>query len=285
MREPNAPHASWEELAPNDTRRIVRGPLQQASVLVIAGLDPSGGAGLLADAQVIWQHGFHVAGTVTALTEQDSVMCSWMHPTDVSMVGNQIARLIDDFEIRGVKIGMLATREMSMVVAKAIKRLADAGIPIVLDPVLRASRGIPLLEGNAVQALAPLLSMATLVTPNLDELATLTGNHLADDEDSMIDSARRLRQLGPRAVLAKGGHLPHEIVDVLVDDEGDYLVRGVRVEGQTPHGTGCALSSEIACRLAFGTPLRDAVLGATERVRTRIAEARAVGRGRPFLGI
>lgn len=285
MREPNAPHASWEEVAMNDTRRIVRGPLQQASVLVIAGLDPSGGAGLLADAQVIWQHGFHVAGTVTALTEQDSVMCSWMHPTDASMVSNQIARLIDDFEIRGVKLGMLATREMALVVAKAIKRLADNGIPVVLDPVLRATRGIPLLEGNAVQALAPLLQMATVVTPNLDELATLTGNHLPDDEGSMIQSARRLRSLGPRAVLAKGGHLPGEIVDILVDDEGEVAMPGIRVEGPTPHGTGCALASEIACRLAFGTPLREAVQGATERVRTRIAEARAVGRGRPFLGI
>lgn len=269
----------------SDTRRIVRGPLQQASVLVIAGLDPSGGAGLLADAHVVWQHGFHVAGTVTALTEQDSVMCSWMHPTDASMVSNQVARLIDDFEIRGVKVGMLANPEMAMAVARSLKRLAENRVPIVIDPVLRATRGIPLLEGNAKQALAPLLSMATVVTPNLDELATLTADHLAEDAETMADQARRLRQLGPRAVLAKGGHLEGEIVDVLVDDEGDVAIRGQRVEGPTPHGTGCALSSEIACRLAFGTPMREAVVGACNRVRLRIAEARAVGRGRPFLGL
>jgi hydroxymethylpyrimidine/phosphomethylpyrimidine kinase len=105
----------------------------------------------------------------------------------------------------------------------------------------------------------------------------------------MADSARKLRQLGPRAVLAKGGHLPHghgtELVDVLVDDEGDYMIDAERIEGVTPHGTGCALSSEIACRLAFGAPLREAVAGACKRVRIRIAEARTVGRGRPFLGV
>ena len=285
MRHPTPPPFAWDENAASDTRRIVRGPVQQASVLVIAGLDPSGGAGLIADAQVVWQHGFHVAGTVTALTEQDSVMCSWMHPTDPSMVSNQIARLIDDFEIRGVKIGMLANPEMAAAVARSIKRLAEHRVPIVIDPVLRATRGIPLLEGNAMKALTPLLSMATLVTPNLEELATLTADHVATDAETMRGQARRLKQFGPRAVLAKGGHLEGDIVDVLVDEEGDTAIRGQRVDGPTPHGTGCALSSEIACRLAFGTPLREAVVGACNRVRLRIAEARVVGRGRPFLGL
>jgi hydroxymethylpyrimidine/phosphomethylpyrimidine kinase len=286
MREPSAP-LPWDDLGGgSDTRRVVRGPLQQASVLIVAGLDPSGGAGILADAHVVWQHGFHVAGTVTAVTEQDSVMCSWMHPTDTGMVSNQIARLVDDFEIRGVKVGMLATPQMASTVAKALKRLAEGRVPIVVDPVLRASRGIPLLEGNAVQALAPLLAMATVVTPNLDELAVLTAGHLPEDADSMREAARRLRQFGPRAVLAKGGHLlSGDLVDVLVDEDGDVVIHGVRIDGPTPHGTGCALSSEIACRLAFGTPLREAVEGACHRVRVRIAEARAVGRGRPFLGV
>ena len=287
VRHPTPPPLTPEEFAGNDTRRIVRGPLQQASVLIIAGLDPSGGAGLLADAHVVSQHGFHVAGTVTAVTEQDSVMCSWMHPTDPSMVSNQIARLIDDFEIRGVKIGMLANPEMAAAVARSLKRLADNKVPIVVDPVLKATRGIPLLEGNAKQALAPLLSIATVVTPNLDELATLTADHVAHDPDSMRQQARRLKQFGPRAVLAKGGHLEggDTIIDVLVDEDGDTAIRGQRIDGVTPHGTGCALSSEIACRLAFGAPLREAVIGACNRVRARIAEARAVGRGRPFLGL
>src|SRR5439155_23939288 len=148
---------------------------------------------------------------------------------------NQIARLIDDFEIRGVKIGMLANREMAMAVARSIKRLAQNRVPIVLDPVLKATRGIPLLEGNALQALGPLLSLATVVTPNLDEMAALTADHLAEDPDSMRQQARRIKQFGPRAVLAKGGHLEGEIVDVLVHDEGHTAIRGQRIDGVTPH--------------------------------------------------
>lgn len=259
----------------------------QASVLVVAGLDPSGGAGLLADARVVAQHGFHAAGVATALTEQDSLQCTWMHPVSAEVVSNQLARLIDDFEVRAVKVGMLASVEVALAVAQALRRLGDAHVPIVVDPVLRATRGVPLLDLNGAtphDALQPILELATLVTPNLDELQTLTGREIADP-DGLREGARRLRARGPQAVLAKGGHLPGaEVIDVLLDGDGEIDFPGRRVEGPTPHGTGCALSSEIACRLAFGASLRDAVRAATERVRVRIAEARVVGRGRPFLG-
>ena len=208
-----------------------------------------------------------------------------MHPVPAEVVSNQLARLIDDFEIRGVKIGVLATAEVALAVAKALRRLVDGNVPIVMDPILRATRGVPLLEGTPAHALQPVLELATLVTPNLDELAALTGRHVAS-LDEMREAAQRLRSSysGPRAVLAKGGHLHGDPIDLLVDADGDVSWKGHRVEGPTPHGTGCALSSEIACQLAIGTPLRDAVQSATERVRVRIAEARAVGRGRPFLG-
>ncbi|HZS40963.1 MAG TPA: hydroxymethylpyrimidine/phosphomethylpyrimidine kinase [Polyangia bacterium] len=273
----------WEEVAANDTARVVREVPQQATVLVVAGLDPSGGAGLLADARVVMQHGFHPAGVATALTEQDSLLCSWMHPVNAEVVSNQLARLIDDFEIRGVKVGMLANPAVALAVAQALRRLVDSNVPIVVDPVLRATRGVPLFEGTPQSALQRILELATVVTPNLDELSQLTARHI-DDPDAMKDGARRLRARGPRAVLAKGGHLHGDPIDVLVDKEGDLSIKGARIEGPTPHGTGCALSTEIACRLAIGTPLREAVLASCERVRTRIAEARTVGRGRPFLG-
>jgi hydroxymethylpyrimidine/phosphomethylpyrimidine kinase len=206
-----------------------------------------------------------------------------MHPTDPEVVSNQLARLVDDFEVRGVKVGMLANAAVVTAVAQALQRLALNQVPIVVDPVLRASRGVSLLEGTASHALAPILELATLVTPNLEELATLTGR-LVDDIEEMREGARALQARGPRAVLAKGGHLPGDPIDLLVDEQGELSFTGRRVEGPAPHGTGCALSSEIACRLAIGTPLREAVLAAVERIRTRIAEARAVGRGRPFLG-
>jgi hydroxymethylpyrimidine/phosphomethylpyrimidine kinase len=273
----------WDEVAANDTSRVMRTHVQHATVLVVAGLDPSGGAGLLADARVVQQHGFHVAGVATALTEQDSIQCSWMHPTSAEVVSNQLARLIDDFEIRAVKVGMLANAQVVKAVAMALRRLAKNEVPIVVDPVLRASQGVHLLEGTPSHALQPIMELATVITPNVDELAALTGMQI-DNTNELYDGARRLLNRGPRAVLAKGGHIHGDPIDILVSQEGAVRFSGRRIEGPTPHGTGCALSSEIACRLAFGTPLREAVQGACDRIRVRIAEARTVGRGRPFLG-
>jgi hydroxymethylpyrimidine/phosphomethylpyrimidine kinase len=278
----------WDVVQDDRTSRISRDEPRQATVLIVAGLDPSGGAGLLADTRVVLSHGFHPAGVVTALTEQDSTQCAWMHPVSAEIVQNQLARVIDDCEIRAVKIGVLGTADVAVAVAKALRRLVDANIPIVMDPVLRATRGVPLLEASSARtALSPVLELATVVTPNIEELAQLTQRHVGN-LDEMRDAAYRLRGGGrfggPHAVLAKGGHLPGDPIDVLVDKEGDITIRGERHEGVTPHGTGCALSSEIACRLAISTPVRDAVTSATDRVRTLIAEARSVGRGRPFLG-
>jgi len=280
--------AAWDVVADDRTSRVSRDEPRQATILVVAGLDPSGGAGILADTRVVLGHGFHVAGVVTALTEQDSTQCAWMHPVSPEIVQNQLARLIDDCEIRGVKIGVLGTAEVAAAVAKALRRLVDGNVPIVVDPVLRATRGVPLLEASSARtALQPVLELATLVTPNVEELGQLTQRHVGN-VDEMRAAAFRLRSGsgfgGPYAVLAKGGHLPGDPVDVLVDRAGELSLPGPRHEGVTPHGTGCALSSEIACRLAMSTPLRDAVAAATERVRTMIAEARSVGRGRPFLG-
>lgn len=266
-----------------DTNRTLRAAPHHLTILVIAGLDPSGGAGLLADTRIILEHGFHVAGVATALTEQDSAMCSWMHPVDPTIISNQLARLIDDFEIRGVKIGMLGNADIARAVATVVKRLRDQNVPIVVDPVLRASRGVPLLEGSPQVALAPILPLATMITPNLDELAWLTGSQI-DNLDAAIESAQSLQARGPRSVLCKGGHMPGDPIDVLIDDAGVLQIPGKRIEGQTPHGTGCALSSEIACLLALGMPLREAALKASARIKERIAEARNIGRGRPFLG-
>jgi hydroxymethylpyrimidine/phosphomethylpyrimidine kinase len=276
----------WDAVHDDQTSRIHRDEPRQATVLLIGGLDPSGGAGILADARVVLEHGFHPAGVVTALTEQDSTQCAWMHPVEAEVVQNQLARLIDDCEIRVVKIGMLATAAVATAVSRSLRRLVDARVPIVVDPVLRATRGVPLLEGQARHALAPVLELATLVTPNLDELAALTSRHVGN-LDEMREAARRLlgggRFGGPYAVLAKGGHLPGDPIDILLDADGELVVRGRRLD-ITPHGTGCALASEIACRLAISTPMRDAVQQSTDRLRERILEARQVGRGRPFLG-
>jgi hydroxymethylpyrimidine/phosphomethylpyrimidine kinase len=251
-----------------------------ASVLLVAGLDPSGGAGLLADARVVAGHmDLHAAGVATALTEQDSTACVAVQPVDAALIARQLARLGADLDVRAVKVGMVANAEVARAVADALAPLAA---PVVVDPVVRASRGVALLDGDPAATLAPLLERATVVTPNLDELGALTGVPIGSLEQ-MRDGARRLRERGVRAVLAKGGHLPGDPIDLLLDDEGELLLAGTRAGGVAPHGTGCALSTEIACRLALGDGLRAAVSAACERIRARIAGARTVGRGRPFL--
>jgi hydroxymethylpyrimidine/phosphomethylpyrimidine kinase len=174
------------------------------------------------------------------------------------------------------------------VVVKALGRLVQARVPIVFDPVIRATHGVPLFEGVAPldEMLRPLVERATVVTPNLEELALLGGQPVID-RASMRAAALRLHGRGARAVLAKGGHLAGDPVDLLVDEEGTIEWGGPRITTESlhgPHGTGCALSTELACRLALGAPLREAARAATHRVRVRIGEARAVGRGRPFLG-
>ena len=257
------------------------------TVLVVAGLDPSGGAGLLADARHVAFHGFHCAGVATALTEQDSAECAAMYATPAALVGVQLQRLVGDLgpAIRAVKVGMLANADVLVAVATALRPLA-ANVPIVVDPVLRATKGVALFVGD-ISGYASLLELATLVTPNLAELAMCTGSSEARNPEEMLAQAQRLRDQrlhGHPAVLAKGGHLPGDPVDILVTTDGGVTrFSGPRTSGPSPHGTGCALSTDIACRLATGASLVDAVSASVDRLRHLIAAARPVGRGRPFL--
>ncbi len=124
----------------DQTSRLPRDEMRQATLLIIAGFDPSGGAGILGDARIAGQLGFHAAGVVTGLTEQDSQQCAWMHPAPPQVISDQLARLIDDFDIRAVKIGMLANAAIVDVVVHVLKRPSLRSVPVVLDPVLRATR-------------------------------------------------------------------------------------------------------------------------------------------------
>lgn len=266
--------------------RYMRFPMNSSesgpkTVLIIAGLDPSGGAGILADAAVVGEHGLHAAGVVTALTEQDSTQCYRVTPVDPAVLAAQLDRVLDDLEIGGVKIGMLAGTGTLKVVAAALERLR--GTPVVLDPVLRASSGAQLFDGDPERDFDALLGRATVVTPNLEELAALTGCRVSSRKE-MTEAARRLRERRGAAVLAKGGHLEGEAVDLLIDESGELSFAAQRIAGPAPHGTGCALSTELACLMALGVPLRDAARQAVDRVRIRIAQARRLGHGRPFLG-
>jgi hydroxymethylpyrimidine/phosphomethylpyrimidine kinase len=242
-------------------------------VLVIAGLDPSGGAGLLLDARVVAELGGFPLGVATALTVQDTTGVESYEPVPPALVERQLARLAADFQIAAIKIGMLGSAEVAASVTRA---LAEIRAPVVLDPVLRSSGGATLLEEPA--SLAPLVARAALVTPNLAEAEALAGGAVRDLAQ-MDRAGQAILAAGAQAVLIKGGHLEGAPTDLLVEPGRRTVFEGARSAGEA-HGTGCALSASIAARIARGDRLHDAVAAAKAEVAMGIAGAMPLGRGR-----
>lgn len=249
-------------------------------VLSIAGFDPSGGAGVLADIKTFAALGCYGAAAITSLTSQNTlgVFAAYHQPAEV--VRAQIEPLLSDFEIAGVKIGMLPTRETVETVAELI---IERSLPnVVLDPVIRSTSGYELIEREAAaQLVERLLPLAALVTPNLAEAEQLTGLSLTNDE-GMAKAGERLREMGARAVLVKGGDLKgetEEAIDVLVDERGCRRFSAARVRTRHTHGTGCTLSSAIAARLARGEDLDTAIAGAKEYLVAALRAAPGLGHG------
>jgi hydroxymethylpyrimidine/phosphomethylpyrimidine kinase len=233
-------------------------------VLVVAGLDPTGGAGLLADAEALRAVGARAWAVATALTVQGPRGARGFEPVSPALLLAQLEALLGGRERpRVVKVGMIATGALARALAGRLAEPPLARTPLVLDPVLRASSGATLLRapGSPGAALAPLLARARLATPNLEELAALTGDDVSTDEGA-IAAARRL---GARAVLVKGGHRAGAPVDLLVEGRRVTRVPGRRRPG-TARGTGCRLASAIAGLLAQGRSLEDAVRGAKRLV-------------------
>ena len=248
-------------------------------LLVIAGLDPSGGAGLLADVRLGEQLGARVVGVATALTEQDSHGARAANPVSAEVVRDQLRALLSDVEVAAVKIGMLGDAAIAEAVGEA---LALTAAPVVWDPVLRPTRGPALLYAGdprrAVDALRPHL---TLITPNLDEAALLLGAEL-HDHAAQRAAARAVADAIGAAALIKGGHFGGpEAIDVLAMGCELHDLRGPRIAtSDAVHGTGCALSTAIAVGLAHGRPLLEAVRAGKQLVAERLADPVAVGRGR-----
>jgi hydroxymethylpyrimidine/phosphomethylpyrimidine kinase len=230
-------------------------------VLTVAGFDPTGSSGTVADVRTIAALGCRPAAAITSLTFQNSAgLFGAIHETGDSLRA-QILPIIEEFNIAAVKIGMLPTRD---VVAGIIRLVHENKLPApVLDPVLRTSSGYDLIEEEAVELLMEeLLPRARLVTPNIPEAQALTGLAIID-EDGMREAARSLRAIGARAVLIKGGHLAQpdeaEAIDILDDGEDIVTLRGEWIDSGPVRGTGCMLSSAIACHLGKGMSLEDAV--------------------------
>jgi hydroxymethylpyrimidine/phosphomethylpyrimidine kinase len=244
-------------------------------VLSIAGLDPSGGAGVLADVKTFTALGVYGAGVVTAITVQNTRGVQRVVPQPAALVAEELAAVLADLPVAAVKIGMLATAEIVRAVAGALR---DRPTPVVLDPVLVSSSGAPLLDDAAVAVLFDeLLPLATLVTPNLPEAARLLGDMLPPAE-----AGARLLQRGAQAVLVKGGHGEGDTLeDVLVTCGAcaPLRLRHPRVETPHTHGTGCALSSAIAAGLAQGLLLHQAVERAVTWLHGALLHAYPTGAG------
>jgi hydroxymethylpyrimidine kinase/phosphomethylpyrimidine kinase len=247
-------------------------------VLICAGLDPSGGAGLLADARVVSALGGRPVGVVTALTVQNTTAVLASEPTTPDLVREQLEFLLSDVEVRAAKIGMLGSTEVARALGQALN-LTTA--PVVWDPILAPSRGeVTFVDGvfaDAIRALAPHVA---LITPNTVELGYLTGAPV-DALDAAIAAGQALASQLGCAVLVKGGHLTGaEAIDALCTPTTVERLAGPRLAaGEHVHGTGCALSSAIATHLALGAPLVDACRLAKAFVAEKIASPARPGRG------
>jgi hydroxymethylpyrimidine/phosphomethylpyrimidine kinase len=246
-------------------------------VLIIAGSDSGGGAGIQADIKTVTLLGGYAATAITALTAQNSLGVSAIERVKPKMVAAQARAVLDDIGADAIKTGMLGGRSMIETVAELID---EAKVPAVVDPVMLAKSGAVLLKPNAVAAFAALLvPQAALLTPNAPEAATLTGVAVATTDD-LRRAGEILLALGAKAVLMKGGHVPGpEVTDILMTTAGEASFSGPRIDTRHTHGTGCTLASACAAGLAQGMSLDAAVARAWAYVGEAIRQAPGFGGG------
>lgn len=249
------------------------------TALTIAGSDSGGGAGVEADLKTFEAHGVWGLAAVVAVTAQNTVGVQAAERLSPETAAAQIASVADDIGVDAAKTGMLADAELVEAVAVAVD---DHRVtPLVVDPVFLSKHGDPLLAPDAVAVMRErLLPQATLVTPNLPEAAGLAEVDVPSDRRGMEEAARRILDLGPAAVLVKGGHLGSDTApDCLATPERIRWLEIPRVEGRHTHGTGCVVSAAVAARLARGESLDGAVEGAKAFVTRAIERALDLGSG------
>jgi hydroxymethylpyrimidine/phosphomethylpyrimidine kinase len=252
-------------------------------ILVIAGSDSGGGAGIQADIKTITMLGGHAMTAITAITAQNTLGVSGVHAVPVEMVLAQIDAVVSDIGVDAVKIGMIGSAAIMEAVAGRLEGMGD--VPVVLDPVMAATSGAALADAETIAGFDRLLARATVVTPNAPELAALTGRRV-EGEQAMVAAARMLAERHGCAVVAKGGHLSgSHVVDLLVEPAGvTARWQDDWIETRHTHGTGCTLASGIATGLAAGMPLADAVARARGFVRAALEAAPGLGGGHGPMG-
>lgn len=249
-------------------------------VLTIAGFDPSSGAGVTADIKTIAAHGCYGVACITALTVQSTAGVRRVQAVEADLVAQTLEELASDVDIAAVHIGMLGVAKVVRVVADFLttRKLGN----VVLDPILKSSSGADLLDAAGTRLLAEkLIPLATVLTPNVDEATALTGLAVSNP-DQMRVAALKLHESGAAAVVITGGHLD-KAIDLLsltsksgVEQE---VFKSVRLRSNSTHGTGCAFATSVACHLALGRGLPEAVLLAKAYVAAAISKAHPLGRG------
>ncbi len=248
-----------------------------ARILVIAGSDSGGGAGIQADVKTIAMLGGHATTAVTAITAQNTVGVDAVHPVPAEMIVAQINSVVSDIGVDAVKVGMVPGAFAAEAIANRLEKLQN--VPIVFDPVMVATSGAQLADNSTVAAFAKLMDVATLVTPNLPELKRLTS------EDDPVAAALKLVGAHRCAVLIKGGHEEGDaLADALIEEDNMTSWQGQRIDTPNTHGTGCTLASAIACFLGEGDGLASAVERARTFVRIALHDAPRLGKGSGPIG-
>jgi len=253
-------------------------------VLIIAGSDSGGGAGIQADIRTVAALGGFPATAITALTAQNTLGVEAVQPVNPDFVRRQIAAVLDDIGADCVKTGMMVDASVVEAAADALERFAPK-IPLVVDPVIASSSGTVLLDGPGVERLKRrFISRASVVMPNLSEAAMLTGLTV-DSLDGMKRAADSLLRLGAQAVVVKGGHLPGDnLTDLVMTPRETFTLAAKLARTRSTHGTGCVYASAVACGLAQGLGLRRSVERAHAFVQSAIRNAPGLGKGRGPLG-
>ena len=252
-------------------------------ILIIAGSDSGGGAGIQADIKTVTMLGGHPMTAIAAFTAQNTLGVSGVLPVPAEFVIEQIDAVAGDIGVDAVKIGMIGSPETVGAVAERLERME--GVPIVFDPVMVATSGAVLADEATVTAFRRLMAVATVVTPNLPELEVLSDLRVSSLED-METAARALAERENVAVLAKGGHLPGPILtDLLVTSHGTTARwQSERIDSRHTHGTGCTLSSAIAAGLGRGRSLEEAVRVGRDYTRAALLAAPGFGSGHGPMG-
>jgi hydroxymethylpyrimidine/phosphomethylpyrimidine kinase len=260
---------------------VIRLNVTPPTVLTIAGFDPSSGAGVTADLKVFAAHRLYGLSAITALTVQSTQGVQRSQSVSPQLLTDTLACLAEDLEIAGVKIGMLGSAEAVSVTARFLAGSAILRQHIVLDPIIRSSSGRTLLDADGFRRLRnELLPVVGWVTPNIDELAELTGASILG-HDSVVEAARSLRSANPDLnIVITGGHLDPPDDFLLTADGIEQWFPGIKIKTRATHGTGCTFSSALLAQLVSGKPPIESVSWAKEYVRAAMEAAYPIGKGR-----